>query len=161
MKRKTKLHEGLADLAGAVEQDHEVQLARAELYKIAKYAIKLHNKLKHVSEEEGLDGWMQSYITRASEAISDVYHRLDYEELDNQENINISDLPSLESSKLETKDYMAYLHNRLDEKIKKSDSASDVIKDFQKSKNPKFKGKTKEERKKMALGAYYGMKRKK
>ena len=36
--------EGLAELAGVAERDHEVQMARADLYKIAKYAIKLHEK---------------------------------------------------------------------------------------------------------------------
>ena len=36
-----KLKEGgLGDLAHAAERDHEVQMARADLYKIAKYAIK-------------------------------------------------------------------------------------------------------------------------
>ncbi len=43
---------------------------------------------------------------------------------------------------------------QLDEKLTKSMSAGDVISDFEKSKDPKFKGKSKEERKKMALGAY-------
>ena len=45
----------------------------------------------------------------------------------------------------------------LEEKLTKSMSAGDIIKDFEKSKDPKFKGKSKEERKKQALGAYYGM----
>ena len=41
MKEKELKNEGLADLAHRVEKDHEVQMARAELYKIGKYAIKL------------------------------------------------------------------------------------------------------------------------
>ena len=46
-----KLKEGgLGDLAHAAERDHEVQMARADLYKIAKYAIKLHDMLKTVSD---------------------------------------------------------------------------------------------------------------
>ena len=50
-----KLKEGgLGDLAHAAERDHEVQMARADLYKIAKYAIKLHDMLKTVSEAEAL-----------------------------------------------------------------------------------------------------------
>jgi len=71
--------EGLADLAGAAERDHEVQMARADLYKIAKYAIKLHEMLKNVSEEEGLEGWVQAKITKAADYIGAVYHNLDYE----------------------------------------------------------------------------------
>ena len=58
--------EGLAELAGVAERDHEVQMARADLYKSAKYAIKLHEMLKGVSEAEGLEGWVQSKITKAS-----------------------------------------------------------------------------------------------
>mgnify|MGYP003346771018 CR=1 FL=1 len=45
----------------------------------------------------------------------------------------------------------------LDEKLTKKMSAGDVISDFVHSDDPKFKGKSKKERQKMALGAYYGM----
>ena len=45
----------------------------------------------------------------------------------------------------------------LDEKLTKAMSAGDVVRDFVHSENPKFKGKSKKERQKMALGAYYGM----
>lgn len=77
--KKPRVNEGLADLAGRAEQDHEVQMARAELYKIAKHAIKLHEMLKGVSEETGLEGWIQSKITKAADYIDSVYHHLDYE----------------------------------------------------------------------------------
>ena len=78
MKEKD-LKEGLADLAYKAEADHEVQMARAELYKIAKYAIKMHEMLKGVSEQEGLEGWVQSKITKAADYMSSVYHHMDYE----------------------------------------------------------------------------------
>ena len=78
-KRKKKVSEGLADLAHRAEQDHEVQMARSELYKIAKYAIKLHDMLKGVSEEQGLEGWVQSKITKSADYIGSVYHHLDYD----------------------------------------------------------------------------------
>ena len=45
----------------------------------------------------------------------------------------------------------------VDEVITKKTSAGNIIKDFQKSKNAKFAGKSKEQRKNQALGAYYGM----
>lgn len=51
-----KTNEGLADLADMAERDHEVQMARSDLYKIAKYAIKLHEMMKNVSEAEGIEG---------------------------------------------------------------------------------------------------------
>lgn len=78
--REKDLKEGLGDLAHAAEKDHEVQMARAELYKLAKYAIKLHDILKGVSEAEGLEGWVQSKITKSADMIGSVYHHLDYQE---------------------------------------------------------------------------------
>jgi len=78
-KKKKETNEGLADMADMAERDHEVQMARAELYKIGKYAIKLHELLKGVSEAEGIDGWMQSKITKAADYIGSVYHTLDYD----------------------------------------------------------------------------------
>lgn len=77
--RKNELKEGLGDLAHAAERDHEVQMARADLYKIAKYAIKLHDMLRNVSEEQGLEGWQQAKITKAADYIGSVYHNLDYD----------------------------------------------------------------------------------
>ena len=78
--RDKEIREGLADLAGRAEADHEVQMARADLYKIAKYAIKLHDMLKGVSEAEGLEGWVQSKITKSADMIGSVYHHMDYDE---------------------------------------------------------------------------------
>ena len=75
----TKTNEGLADLAQRAEMDHEVQMARSDLYKVAKYAIKLHEMLKGVSEAQGIEGWQQSKITKAADYISSVYHALDYD----------------------------------------------------------------------------------
>ena len=45
----------------------------------------------------------------------------------------------------------------IDEVLTKATSAADIIHDFVNSKDPKFAGKSKEMRTKMALGAYYGM----
>ncbi len=77
---KKDIIEGLGELADVAERDHEVQMARAELYKTAKYAIKLHEMLKGVSEAEGLEGWVQSKITKSASMISSVYHHLDYDQ---------------------------------------------------------------------------------
>lgn len=46
---------------------------------------------------------------------------------------------------------------QIDEVLTKATSVDDVIHDFVHSTNPKFAGKSKQERIKMALGAYYGM----
>ena len=50
MKEKDLKETGLADLAYKAEADHEVQMARAQLYKIGKYAIKMHEMLKLTSD---------------------------------------------------------------------------------------------------------------
>jgi len=77
--RDKEISEGLGELADIAERDHEVQMARADLYKLAKYAIKLHDMLKGVSEAEGLEGWVQSKITKSADMIGSVYHHMDYE----------------------------------------------------------------------------------
>lgn len=87
-KQNEAVKEGLGDLADRAERDHEVQMARAELYKLAKYAIKLHEILKGVSEAEGLEGWVQSKITKSADYISSVYHHLDYEQATGEINDN-------------------------------------------------------------------------
>lgn len=79
MREKDLKENGLADMAYKVEKDHEVQMARGDLYKIAKYGIKLHEMLKGVSEEQGLEGWVQAKITKAADYLGSVYHHLDYE----------------------------------------------------------------------------------
>ena len=77
--RKQEIEEGLGELADVAERDHEVQMARADLYKLAKYAIKLHEMLKTVSEAEGIEGWQQAKITKAADYLGSVYHSLDYD----------------------------------------------------------------------------------
>jgi hypothetical protein len=59
--------------------DHEVQMARAELYRTAKLAIMLHDMLKNVGENQGLEGWVQRKLTRAADYIESVFDYLDYE----------------------------------------------------------------------------------
>jgi len=70
----------LGDMANRVEQDHEVQMARADLYKLAKYSIQLHDMLKGISEEQGLEGWVQAKITKAADYIGSVKHHLEYQQ---------------------------------------------------------------------------------
>ena len=59
------------------EDPSEIHMARSELKKIAEYANKLYDNLE---ELEGLEGWVASKITKASDYISSVYHWLDYEQ---------------------------------------------------------------------------------
>ena len=77
---RRKIKEGhLGDMAFKAEMDHEVQMARSDLYKIAKYAVELHDMLKQVSEQQGIEGWQQSKITKAADYLGSVYHSMDYD----------------------------------------------------------------------------------
>ena len=106
--RKEEFKEGLGDLAHAAELDHEVQMARSDLYKLAKYAIKLHDMLKGVSEQEGLEGWVQAKITKSAADIGSVYHNLDYK-------LNFEEKNKPEELALENS-YKKNLEKRLQEK---------------------------------------------
>jgi hypothetical protein len=59
--------------------DHEVQMARQEVYRTAKLAIMLHELLRNITEQQGLEGWISSKITRAADYIETVYSYLEYE----------------------------------------------------------------------------------
>ena len=162
-----KVNEGhLGDMAHAVERDHEVQMARAELYKIAKYAIKLHDMLKGVSEAEGIEGWQQSKITKAADYIGSVYHAMDYEmkfeesmaEGKYKNDAQRRAVHAAKAKKESTGNYKSklgkVLESKLAEKLTVADGVEAWIKDFQASNAPQFQGKSKEKRKEMALAAF-------
>lgn len=119
--KKQEVKENLADMAHKVEQDHEIQLARAELYKAAKYSIKLHDMLKTMSEQEGLDGWVSAKITKASDYLSTVYHHLDYQtkfenaQFEGQIKNPAPDMNKygIHSTKMKGEPFKAYKHNKL------------------------------------------------
>ena len=56
--------------------DDEGRFAKSQLYKMGKYAVKLHHML---NDMEQLPAWVQSKLTKASDYISMIYHYLDYE----------------------------------------------------------------------------------
>lgn len=76
---KAKLNEGLGDMAHEAEKDHEVQMARSDCYKSAKYAVSIHKMLKDVSEMEGIDGWVASKLTKAADYLGSVKHYMEGE----------------------------------------------------------------------------------
>jgi len=91
MKAK-QITEDLSMDAKHMETDHEVQMARSDLYKTAKYAIELHQMLKNISEEQGLEGWVQAKITKASDYLSSVAHHLEYKMLDANSQAGMPDI---------------------------------------------------------------------
>ena len=100
------IEESVADEAVHMERDHEVQMARSDLYKIANYAVKLHKMLKNVSEEQGIQGWMQAKITKAADYMSSVAHTLEY---DMMAETLVSE--QLDASKYHCKDCGCQMHN--------------------------------------------------
>ena len=72
----------IADEAENMHLDHEVQMARSQLYNCAQYAIELHRMLKDISEMEGLEGWVQAKITKATDYLGAVKHHLEYQQVE-------------------------------------------------------------------------------
>ena len=66
-----------------MHDDHEIQMAREQCYNAASNAIELHRMLKHLSEREGLEGWVQEKITLASDYLRQVKEWMEYEMIDN------------------------------------------------------------------------------
>jgi hypothetical protein len=106
-------------------------MARADLYKLAKYSIKLHELLKNVSEAEGLEGWVQAKITKATDYISSVYHYMDYDEKFDQaetaDNVEIVPTQKVVPTVAKTETYEEVLFKILDKKVteKKSNSTEE------------------------------------
>lgn len=96
--RAKQILENISVEAQRMETDHEVQMARSDLYKTAKYAIELHQALKNVSEEQGLEGWVQAKITKASDYLSSVAHHLEYKMLDANSQAGMPDVEVAEAS---------------------------------------------------------------
>lgn len=67
----------VADDHNPMERDEsEIHMALSELKKLAEYSQKLYDKVEHL---DGLEGWVASKITKASDYISSAYHWIDYE----------------------------------------------------------------------------------
>lgn len=79
MKSKDFLKEGFVEDAASSHKDHEVQMARKDCYYAAEHALAIHKLLKHVSETQGIEGWVASKITLASDYLNTVREYLEYE----------------------------------------------------------------------------------
>ena len=79
---KETINEGLGEDAARAEQDHEVQMARADCFYAAKDAIELHRILSGISEAEGIDGWVAGKITLAADYLRAVREHLEYKSME-------------------------------------------------------------------------------
>ena len=111
------------------ETDREGAMAKADLYKLATYSLKLFKKLQ---DDDQLEGWVQAKITKAADYVASVYHYLEYE-------MKISEYGShLESAEVYSESQKAEIKNKLmeaKEKVKALKVAQ--AKKLQKSEKPK------------------------
>ena len=69
---------------GESRLDHEVEMARSDLFSAAKNAKQVYELIADVSEEEGLEGWVQEKITKANDYLNTVREYLEGKQLQNE-----------------------------------------------------------------------------
>ena len=89
-----QITEGLGQDADHMEQDHEVQMARADCFHAAKNAIELHRILRNISERQGLEGWVNEKITLAADYLRTVKEYLEYETMSDRDIGNVIQVKS-------------------------------------------------------------------
>ena len=136
--KKSTLEEDL-DLG---HQDDEPHMIKGELYKIAQNALALYKMLEpfdNSDQEVDFPAWWQSKITKACTMLGSAKNYLEFE---------------LKEPQIDAMVNAASEEGAIEEKITKATPAGEVISDFEKSKAPQFKGKSKEKKRKMAIAAY-------
>ena len=82
---KNEMHINSPDnMGGDNFDDHEGRHAKMQLKKAAEYSIKLARMMDNMTQ---LPSWVQSKITKASDYISGVFHYLDYEMTNSQDDL--------------------------------------------------------------------------
>jgi len=95
--------------------NHEAAMARADLYKLANYSMKL---FKMIHEGQELEGWVQAKITKAADYVASVYHFMEYE-------MKSSDY----GSKLENSDvYSESVRRAFEQKLMEAKKKADKVK---------------------------------
>jgi hypothetical protein len=94
---------------------HEAAMARADLYKLANYSMKL---FKMIQEGQELEGWVQAKITKAADYVASVYHFMEYE-------MKVSDY----GSKLENSDvYSESVRRAFQQKLMEAKKKAEKVK---------------------------------
>jgi hypothetical protein len=111
----------------APEHDDEGKMAKADLYKTAKYSLKL---FKMMEDNAQLEGWVQAKITKAADYLASVYHYLEYE-------MKFTEYGrAIEDSEMYTESEKRILKKKLFE-------AKEKVKDLKKAQAEKIKAKDK------------------
>jgi hypothetical protein len=107
------------------EHDDEGRMAKADLYKLANYSLKL---FKQLEDNQQLEGWIQAKITKAADYIASVYHYMEYE-------MKFSEYgKAIEDSDVYTESQKRQLKNKLFE-------AKEKVKELKKAQAEKMKKK--------------------
>jgi hypothetical protein len=101
--------------------DREGAMAKADLYKLATYSLKLFKKMQ---DDDQLEAWVQAKITKAADYMASVYHYLEYEmkfseyahQLDNAE-ITAESREALKGKLMEAKSKVKELKKAQAEKV--------------------------------------------
>jgi len=70
------MHDQIRPVMPVPEDDHEGQMARSELYRAAKYSMKL---FQMIQDGQDLEGWVQAKITKSADYLDSVYHYMEYQ----------------------------------------------------------------------------------
>jgi len=63
---------------GQSRVDHEVEMARSDLFQAAKNAQQVYKLIKNLSEDDGLEGWVQEKIIKANDYLNSVREYLEH-----------------------------------------------------------------------------------
>jgi hypothetical protein len=113
------------------EPDREGAMAKADLYKLANYSLKLFKKLQ---DDDQLEGWVQAKITKAADYVASVYHYLEYEmkiseygeQLNNAEMMSESRKAAIQHKLMEAKKTVKALKMAQAEKLKNAEKPKKV-----------------------------------
>jgi hypothetical protein len=86
---------------GKSRVDHEVEMARSDLFSASKNAEKIHAMIKHVSEDEGLEGWVQEKIIKANDYLNTVREYLEGKQIQEMTGGVIAGGPQYEGAKVD------------------------------------------------------------
>jgi hypothetical protein len=74
---------------GESRLDHEVEMARSDLFSAAKNAKQVYELIADVSEEEGLEGWVQEKIIKSNDYLNTIREYLEGKQLQNEMTVGV------------------------------------------------------------------------
>jgi hypothetical protein len=86
---------------GQSRVDHEVEMARSDLYSAAKNAQQVYAMIKELSEDEGLEGWVQEKIIKANDYLNTVREYLEGKQVQEMTGGVIAGGPQYEGAKVD------------------------------------------------------------